>query len=97
MKKVTYKGIYSRKATMAFRKIFGNVVDKVFVSAESWYSKEYIERAKNTSKANWSGELIDWSGNTLVVHFTNGKIVRMSNSEWATFERVLNFEEFKDE
>lgn len=40
------------------------------------------------SKVLFSGKSIDWSGNRILIVRECGKIVEMSNSEWAFFEVV---------
>lgn len=92
-----YIGIYSQKATEALRGVFGDVVDKVFLGdREEYFLLDSKERYREDSKANWTSEEFDWSITDLIVQFTNGKQVFMTNSEWASFHQIHNFKEYEE-
>ena len=93
-----YKGIYSRKLTIAFRRIFGNVVEKVFIGCDEKWMKESVEKYKEEATnpiTNTGQDTLHWNTSDIIVQFANSRKVYMTNSEWASFSKVHNFKEIK--
>lgn len=92
-----FNGVYSRKATMALRGVFGDIVDKVFYVTESRYCDDRdVEKMRKQAKTTHEDKgLFYWDCDDIVVKFTNGRTVYMTNSEWASFTKIneQNFEE----
>jgi len=85
-----------RKLAEAARAIFGNIVKSAFVSTydsrDTDSNSEIEAEFQQASKSIEYGvkKYIAYGGLTIYILFSNGNMVKFSNSEWATISKVEN-------
>jgi len=96
------KAVYSRKGTMAMRKLFGNVLEKVFVVIQSDYMKapgSSLKKAQGLAECQWweaDKTWLEMNTDEIILVFTNGRKVSMQPSEWLVLERIHEVQEHKE-
>lgn len=88
---------FSQVVTEKMKSIFGeDLIDRVYIirylsafNSESNSIKELAAEVKSAElNCDPNDEEMRWDGQEMLVVFSNGRMVRFSNSEWAYFEPV---------
>ena len=92
-----YKFVKHKNLTKAVNKIFNGLVKNVYILKEDCHSEaeenkcQYKQRVKYFDKQctdTQNASYISHDGEDIIVEFTNGSVVKFSNSEWGGFGNI---------
>ena len=70
------------------KSIFGELVVEAYVSHYEYDLKRLQNISKELGKFNTESGYLRYDGETIVLKFTNGKLVQFHNSEWASISSI---------
>lgn len=73
----------SRKLLKIAKQIFGSLVISAYV--ENW-DKSRLQRISKSFDE--TSKIIHYDGDTIILQFSNGNLVRFTNSEWANISKI---------
>lgn len=85
---------YDTELTEVAKDIFGDIVDKAYITTWAEYSDkdEVISRLDSNRFIKNEDGSISYDAETIWIKFTNGRLIEFQNSEWA-YIRLVNMNE----